>query len=123
MCSSTMTNLRSLHPIASSAAILLRHKLCFNVPGSAWIEPSWASVEPIEEEKNDINANVNTNTNTHGVLYKLTGEDFLREFLFVNSFFTKYVHVTALEKYYLQHVICDNIATATTLSRHCAICY
>jgi len=78
MCSSTMTNLRSLHPIASSAAILPRHKLCFNVPGTAWIEPSWASVEPIEEDKNDINANVNTDTNTHGVLYKLTEEDFLR---------------------------------------------
>mmetsp|Transcript_28688 Transcript_28688/g.33335 ORF Transcript_28688/g.33335 Transcript_28688/m.33335 type:complete len:211 (-) Transcript_28688:454-1086(-) len=66
MASSTMTNLRNLNPIASSAAILLDHRLAFNVPGTAFIEPSWASVEP---QKESI---------VHGVLYELTQADFAR---------------------------------------------
>ena len=64
MASSTMTNLRNLNPIASTPAILKDHRLAFNVPGTPLIEPSWASVEP---EKGCI---------VHGVLYKLTEEDF-----------------------------------------------
>ncbi len=66
MASSTMTNLRKLNPIASTPAILKDHRLAFNVPGTPFIEPSWASVEM--EEGSII----------HGVLYKLTEDDFAK---------------------------------------------
>ena len=66
MASSTMINLRNIHPIAATAAILKDHRLAFNVPGTPFIEPSWASVE---EE---------TGSTVHGVLYKLTENDFAK---------------------------------------------
>lgn len=71
MCSSTMTKLRSLNPVFSSAAVLPRHNLRFNIPGTSFIEPSWASVEPASDSE------VPTK-NVHGVLYKLTEEDFVK---------------------------------------------
>lgn len=71
MCSSTMTKLRSLNPILSSAAVLPGHSLRFNIPGTSFIEPSWASVEPASDDCDVIKKNV------HGVLYKLTEEDFI----------------------------------------------
>eukprot|EP00566_Odontella_aurita_P022843 CAMPEP_0113561894 /NCGR_PEP_ID=MMETSP0015_2-20120614/20226_1 /TAXON_ID=2838 /ORGANISM="Odontella" /LENGTH=140 /DNA_ID=CAMNT_0000463733 /DNA_START=261 /DNA_END=683 /DNA_ORIENTATION=+ /assembly_acc=CAM_ASM_000160 len=46
MCSATMTALRGLNPLASTAAVLPGHELRFNVPGTPLVEPSWASVEP-----------------------------------------------------------------------------
>lgn len=70
MCSSTMTKLRSLNPVFSSAAVLPQHNLRFNVPGTSFIEPSWASVEPVSDS--EIPKNI------HGVLYKLTEEDFTK---------------------------------------------
>jgi len=66
MASSTMVNLRNLKPIASTAAVLYDHRLAFNVPGTPFVEPSWASVE------------VETGSSVHGVLYKLSEEDFTR---------------------------------------------
>ena len=84
MCSSTMTALRSLNPVAASAAILPNHSLRFNVPGTALIEPSWASVEPVgaggvvpQTSISTVNSN-DQPSHVHGVLYKLTEEDFLR---------------------------------------------
>mmetsp|Transcript_20721 Transcript_20721/g.38033 ORF Transcript_20721/g.38033 Transcript_20721/m.38033 type:complete len:273 (+) Transcript_20721:239-1057(+) len=72
MASSTMINLRNISPLASSAAILPGHALRFNIPGVPGVEPSSASVEPtnsdaIEKEQEVV---------VHGVLYKLTEEDF-----------------------------------------------
>ncbi len=64
MASSTMTALRNVSPVASTAAVVPNHRLAFNVPGTPLIEPSWASIEPSD---NDV---------CHGVLYKLTEEDF-----------------------------------------------
>ena len=68
MCTSTMINLRGIQPISSTAAVLPKHKLRFNIPGVPLIEPSSASVEPID---NDMSEEV-----VHGVLYKLSEEDF-----------------------------------------------
>lgn len=96
MASSTMTALRSLDPVASTAAILPNHRLAFNVPGTAFVEPSWASVEPLKEKDTNTNTNTDMNANDekyvdnndgnrnyrngknnlHGVLYKLTEKDF-----------------------------------------------
>ena len=67
MASSTMTALRSLDPVASTAAILPNHRLAFNVPGTAFVEPSWASVEPLKEK--DTNTNTNTNMNANDEKY------------------------------------------------------
>ena len=64
VCLSTMTNLRGIDPVASTAAVLSNHELRFNIPGVPFIEPSWASVEPVEGEL------------VHGVLYRLTEQDF-----------------------------------------------
>ncbi len=66
MASSTMINLRNLKPVASTAAVLYDHRLAFNVPGTAFVEPSWASVE------------VDSGSLVHGVLYTLSEEDFVR---------------------------------------------
>ncbi len=66
MASSTMINLRNINPIASTAAILRDHRLAFNVPGTPFVEPSAASVEM---EKGSI---------VHGVLFKLTVDDFAK---------------------------------------------
>lgn len=81
MASSTMINLRNLSPLASSAAVLPQHELRFNIPGVPGVEPSSASVEPTTSTSasNDI---VNDDDDddehdvAHGVLYKLTEEDF-----------------------------------------------
>ena len=70
MASATMTALRQLDPVASSAAVLPGHRLAFNVPGTPLIEPSWASVEPVKSQ-GDVPSEV-----VHGVLYKLTQDDF-----------------------------------------------
>ncbi len=64
MASTTMTALRNVSPIASTAAVVPNHRLAFNVPGAPLIEPSWASIETSEDDV------------CHGVLYKLTEEDF-----------------------------------------------
>ena len=59
-----MINLRNLKPIASTAAVLYDHRLAFNVPGTPFVEPSWASVE------------IDSGSVVHGVCYKLSEEDF-----------------------------------------------
>jgi len=66
MYTSTMINLRGIQPISSTAAILPKHKLRFNIPGIPLIEPSSASVEPTYDDEGVV----------HGVLYKLSEEDF-----------------------------------------------
>eukprot|EP00985_Skeletonema_marinoi_P005684 scaffold2468_cov133-Skeletonema_marinoi.AAC.6 len=78
MASSTMTNLRNLSPLASSAAVLPAHALRFNIPGVPLVEPSSASVEPIDgmDDIMDIGAIIERGELVHGVLYKLTEEDF-----------------------------------------------
>lgn len=70
-----MTAMRNLNPIASKAAILPKHRLAFNVPGTALVEPSWASVEPVTID-NDPDMSDSTHSVVHGVLYKLSEEDF-----------------------------------------------
>jgi thiol:disulfide interchange protein len=67
MAISTMTKLRNINPISSTAAILPNHTLRFNIPGIPYIEPSYASVEPTSSSQE---------TNVHGVLYALTPKDF-----------------------------------------------
>jgi len=71
MYTSTMINLRGIKPISSTAAVLPKHKLRFNIPGVPLIEPSSASVEPFcpdhSGDKNEV---------VHGVLYKLSEKDF-----------------------------------------------
>lgn len=71
MASSTMINLRGITPLASSAAVLPGHALRFNIPGMPGVEPSSAAVEPITDMKNGEKDQV-----VHGVVYKLTEEDF-----------------------------------------------
>ena len=66
MYTSTMINLRGIQPISSTAAVLPKHKLRFNIPGFPLIEPSSASVEPTNNDEEVV----------HGVLYKLSEEDF-----------------------------------------------
>ncbi len=75
MASSTMTALRNLEPVISTAAVLPGHRLAFNVPGTPLIEPSWASVEPIQDLGKG--SEISSHNNVHGVLYKLTERDFL----------------------------------------------
>ena len=71
MCSATMIDLRKTSPIASSAAILPGHELRFNIPGILGIEPSSASVEPVDAKLLDSSDQV-----VHGTLYKLSEDDF-----------------------------------------------
>lgn len=83
MASATMTALRGLRPLASSAAVLPDHSLRFNVPGDGLLEPSWASVEPTATGADDGDDRVTANAlmrcgAVHGVLYRLTEEDFSR---------------------------------------------
>ena len=77
MCSDTMTALRNLNPLASTAAVLPDHELRFNVPGMRFIEPSWASVEPHTLGTDDVVERARLQSPViHGVLYSLTEEDF-----------------------------------------------
>lgn len=69
---STMVNLRNLQPIAYTPAMLTDHRLAFNIPGISYIEPSSASVEPITK----IAYGDDENCVVHGILYKLTQDDF-----------------------------------------------
>ncbi|KAL7525608.1 hypothetical protein ACHAXR_003587 [Thalassiosira sp. AJA248-18] len=72
MASSTMINLRNITPLASTAAILPGHALRFNIPGMPGVEPSSAAVEPTTS----TTTMDNDTSVVHGVLYKLTEEDF-----------------------------------------------
>lgn len=72
MCSSTMINLRNISPLASCAAMLPGHELRFNIPGLIGIEPSSASVEPVDREMGAFDKR----HVVHGTLYKLTERDF-----------------------------------------------
>lgn len=73
-----MINLRNLSPLASTAAVLPAHTLRFNIPGLALVEPSSASVEPIDgtDEIMNVGKIIEKGQLVHGVLYKLTEEDF-----------------------------------------------
>ena len=62
----TMTALRRIHFVSSTAAVLPGYKLRFNIPGIPAVEPSWACVEECPDD------------NVHGVLYTLTPPDFAR---------------------------------------------
>lgn len=82
MASATMTDLRNLSPLASTAAVLPAHRLAFNVPGTPFVEPSWASVEPSGPDfplgggDGGENAKEWCGDVCHGVLYKLSESDF-----------------------------------------------
>ena len=83
MASSTMINLRELSPLASCAAVLPAHVLRFNIPGVPLVEPSSASVEPVDnimekKDKDDVETIIESGQLVHGVLYKLTEDDFAR---------------------------------------------
>lgn len=67
----TMTDMRNIQCVSSTAAILDGYKLRFNIPGIPAVEPSWACVEA---SKN----NNNKNEVVHGVMYTLTPQDFAR---------------------------------------------
>lgn len=81
MCSDTMGALRNLNPLASTAAVLPNHELRFNVPGMKFIEPSWASVEPVAAgaEGSTLGSDdaISELSVVHGVLYSLTEQDFV----------------------------------------------
>jgi hypothetical protein len=62
----TMTALRNLDPISSTAAVLPDYKLRFNIAGLPLVEPSAAAVEKCNGEV------------VHGVVYTLTEDDFAR---------------------------------------------
>ena len=66
MVPKTMTVLRDLSPLGSTAAVLPDYKLRFSVAGIPLIEPSAAAVERCVDQQ------------VHGVLYELTREDFER---------------------------------------------
>ena len=66
MVPKTMTVLRDLSPLGSTAAVLPDYKLRFSIAGIPWIEPSAAAVERCVDQR------------VHGVLYELTREDFER---------------------------------------------
>eukprot|EP00978_Attheya_sp_CCMP212_P048168 scaffold480554_cov43-Attheya_sp.AAC.1 len=72
MALDTMTELRGLSPLQSCAAVLPDHKLRFQIPGMPLVEPSWANVEPIAYDDDENGSS----TTVHGVLYKLTEQDF-----------------------------------------------
>ncbi len=55
---------RGIHPLESVAGVLEGYRLAFNARGFPWIEPVFANVEPAEGE------------NVHGVLHRLTREQF-----------------------------------------------
>jgi len=76
MCSATMTDLRNLRPVAATAAVLPNHELRFNVPGMPLVEPSWASVEPVQVDRRRKRSTDESGPVVHGVLYSLTEEDF-----------------------------------------------
>ncbi|KAL7465615.1 hypothetical protein ACHAXS_005926 [Conticribra weissflogii] len=76
MASSTMINLRNISPIASTAAVLPGHRLAFNIPGVPGVEPSSAAVEPILKSYEN-NPTLLQQDAIHGVLYKLSEEDFV----------------------------------------------
>ena len=91
MASSTMINLRNIQPLASSAAVLPGHVLRFNIPGIPGVEPSSASVEPVAKKSGSILTNDDDDDDdamllldaieneehvVHGVLYKLSEDDF-----------------------------------------------
>lgn len=77
MASATMTDLRGLNPVARTAAVLPGHRLRFNVPGTPLVEPSWASVElePAEDAAQERDGDY-CSPEVHGVLYRLTEDDF-----------------------------------------------
>jgi hypothetical protein len=66
MLPATMTALRGIQPLNSSAGILSDYQLAFNIAGSPRIEPSAASARPAVGDC------------LHGVLYELTEADFAR---------------------------------------------
>ena len=68
MAPHTLEALRSVYPLDSTAAILPRYKLRFNMPGIPGLEPSFASVEFTKDKSSAV----------HGVLYTLSPQDFAR---------------------------------------------
>jgi hypothetical protein len=65
----TMTSLRNIEALSSTAAILPGYELAFDIPGNPLVEPSAASVR--RAPRNEVVV-------VHGVLYELTEEDFGR---------------------------------------------
>lgn len=61
---------RRIDPLESVAGVLEDFRLVFNTRGIPWIEPAFANVEPVKGER------------VHGVLHRLTPEQFTRLDLF-----------------------------------------
>ena len=86
MLPSTMTSLRNLEPLNASAAVLLDHRLTFDVPGNPLLEPSAASVRPCTTTRNSETTDYqktttnsyDNNTVVHGVVYELSLTDFAK---------------------------------------------
>ena len=79
MAYSTMTDLRGVRPLNSSAAVLPGHVLRFNVPGLPLVEPSSASVEPVAGAGGGAGgapSAADADAAVHGVLYELSESDF-----------------------------------------------
>ena len=73
MALATMTDLRNLKPLSYTPAILPGYNLVFNVPGIPFVEPSFASAEPVKSTMYERNESL-----IHGILYTITEEDFIR---------------------------------------------
>lgn len=67
----TMTDMRNIQCVESTAAILDGYKLRFNIPGIPAVEPSWACVEAVKNKNNGDEV-------VHGVMYTLKPQDFAR---------------------------------------------
>lgn len=89
MALTTMTDLRNIEPISYTPAVLPFHKLVFNLPGIPFVEPSAASVEPMNSFVNSLNNTTLSFDNNetilyhdisvvHGILYTLSEQDFVK---------------------------------------------
>ena len=73
MVPETMSALRNISPLSSTAALLPNYKLRFHVAGIPGLEPSAAAIEPVSTSTTTTQGD-----RVHGVLYELTEDDFAR---------------------------------------------
>ena len=83
MLPETMTELRQITPINATAAVLPNYRLRFTIPGVQFIEPSAAVIEEVEEVSSKSSPSSRaaaplSSVVVHGVLYKLSKDDFIK---------------------------------------------
>ena len=95
MVPATMTSLRNMKPLSSTAAILPGYELAFDIPTGAWLEPSAASVRRRRVDTDSTTSSMGISNHrgdeggapattmtapavVHGVLYQLSETDFAR---------------------------------------------